>query len=237
MSTAGGTNLHKVGAFTFLQSRMPLRLLFLEDAHEDAELEQRVLRRAGILFEALLVRDRAGFLRSLQTFQPDLVIADYSLSDINGLSAIELAREWDANLPVLLVTGALDDEAAAEVVKAGAYDYLRKDRLARLPLAIEHALAAAEAVKARRASEKRLCQIVELMPNALVMTNQSGLIAMLNAQSERLFGYSRSELLGKPVEILVPERFSSDHPGRRSAFSSDLQARPMGAGRGAARAT
>jgi CheY-like chemotaxis protein len=84
---------------------MPLRLLFLEDAHEDAELEQRVLRRAGIIFEALLVRDRAGFLQSLQTFQPDLVIADYSLSDINGLSAIELTREWDANLPVLLVTG------------------------------------------------------------------------------------------------------------------------------------
>ncbi len=54
----------------------------------------------------------------------------------------------------MLVTGALDDEAAAEVVKAGAYDYLRKDRMSRLPLAVEHALATAETTKARHAAAR-----------------------------------------------------------------------------------
>jgi signal transduction histidine kinase len=134
--------------------RPRMRLLFLEDVPEDAELEQRALRRAGISFEALRVDDRAGLMHALEGFHPDLVIADYRLPDIDGLTAIRLVRQWDVNLPVLLVTGALDDEAAAEVVKAGAYDYLRKDRLSRLPIAIENALAAAEAVKARRAAER-----------------------------------------------------------------------------------
>ena len=131
-----------------------MRLLILEDVPEDAELEQRVLSRAGIAFEALRVDSRVGLSHALETFQPDLIIADYNLPDIDGLTAIKLIRERDPELPVLLVTGALDDEAAAEVVKAGAYDYLRKDRMSRLPLAVEHALASAEATKARRAAER-----------------------------------------------------------------------------------
>ena len=131
-----------------------IRLLILEDVPEDAELEQRVLSRAGIAFEAFRVGDRAAFLRALETFKPDLIIADYNLPDIDGLTAIRLVRERDPELPILLVTGALDDEAAAEVVKAGAYDYLRKDRMSRLPLAVEHALANAETTKARQAAAR-----------------------------------------------------------------------------------
>jgi signal transduction histidine kinase len=143
-----------------LLSRNPLarsaviRLLILEDVPEDAELEQRILTRAGIAFEAFRVGDRAAFLHALKTFKPDLIIADYNLPDIDGLTAIRLVRERDPELPILLVTGALDDEAAAEVVKAGAYDYLRKDRMSRLPLAVEHALAAAETIKARQAAAR-----------------------------------------------------------------------------------
>jgi signal transduction histidine kinase len=143
-----------------LPSRNPLarsaviRLLILEDVPEDAELEQRVLTRAGIAFEAFRVGDRAAFLNALETFRPDLIIADYNLPDIDGLTAIRLVRDRDAELPILLVTGALDDEAAAEVVKAGAYDYLRKDRMSRLPLAVEHALAVAETTKARQAAAR-----------------------------------------------------------------------------------
>jgi signal transduction histidine kinase len=131
-----------------------IRILILEDVPEDAELEQRVLSRAGVAFEAFTVDDRAAFLHALETFKPDLIIADYNLPDIDGLTAIRLVRERDEELPILLVTGALDDEAAAEVVKAGAYDYLRKDRMSRLPLAVEHALAVAETTKARQAAAR-----------------------------------------------------------------------------------
>ena len=65
----------------------------------------------------------------------------------------------------------------------------------------------------------------------MVMINQAGEIVMVNAQAERVFGYSRAELLGQPVEMLVPERFRSHHPGMRATFFTDPRPRPMGAGR------
>ena len=71
------------------------------------------------------------------------------------------------------------------------------------------------------ADEDRFRQVVEAAPNAMVMVNAAGRIEMVNAQAERVFGYARSELLGEPVEMLVPERFRGGHPGLRSAFFDD----------------
>jgi PAS domain S-box-containing protein len=80
-------------------------------------------------------------------------------------------------------------------------------------------------------SEQRFRQVVESAPNALLMIDPTGLIALVNAQTEKAFGYTRNELLGKPVEILVPERYRRDHPGLRKSFFADPRSRPMGAGR------
>ncbi len=80
-------------------------------------------------------------------------------------------------------------------------------------------------------SEERFHQVVESAPNAMVMINQAGAIEMVNAQAERVFGYARTELLGQPVEMLVPERFRDGHPDMRSAFFAAPRSRPMGAGR------
>jgi two-component system, sensor histidine kinase PdtaS len=85
--------------------------------------------------------------------------------------------------------------------------------------------------RALQKSDERFRRVVEAAPNAMVMTNASGRIELVNAQAERLFGYSRVELLGRPVEILVPERFRRHHPALREAFSADPQSRPMGAER------
>jgi two-component system, sensor histidine kinase PdtaS len=79
--------------------------------------------------------------------------------------------------------------------------------------------------------EEPFRQVVESAPNAMVMVNQDGRIEMVNAQAERVFGYDRSELLGWPVEMLVPERFRSRHPGMRGSFFAAPRSRPMGAGR------
>ena len=81
------------------------------------------------------------------------------------------------------------------------------------------------------AAERRFRLVVEAAPNAMVMINRAGAIVMVNAQTERVFGYERAELLGQPVEMLVPERFRGHHPGLRATFFADPQARPMGAGR------
>src|SRR5713101_7607633 len=86
-------------------------------------------------------------------------------------------------------------------------------------------------ISARKRLEERFRRVVESAPSAMVMINGAGQIEMVNAQAERVFGYAREELLGQPVEMLVPERFRGHHPGLRTAFFAVPQSRPMGAGR------
>ncbi len=74
-------------------------------------------------------------------------------------------------------------------------------------------------------------RVVEAAPSAMVMINTKGEIEMVNAQAELVFGYSRAEMLGQTVEMLVPHRFRGQHPGLRHAFAHDPATRPMGAGR------
>jgi PAS domain S-box-containing protein len=86
-------------------------------------------------------------------------------------------------------------------------------------------------ISERKRLEERFRRVVEWTPNAMVMVNRHGMIDMVNAQTERVFGYDRVELLGQPVEMLVPERFRGGHPGMRRSFFVEPQSRPMGAGR------
>lgn len=86
------------------------------------------------------------------------------------------------------------------------------------------------AEKALRRSEQQFRSLFEFSPDAIVVTNPEGTIGEINAQTERSFGYSRSELLGQPIEILVPERFRPAHPKRRANYAAHTRVRAMGAG-------
>jgi two-component system, LuxR family, sensor kinase FixL len=84
---------------------------------------------------------------------------------------------------------------------------------------------------ATQKSEQRLRQVFESAPNAIVMVAATGVIEMVNVQTEKLFGYSRNELLGRPVELLLPMRYHDSHPRLRDLFLEGPVSRPMGAGR------
>lgn len=83
----------------------------------------------------------------------------------------------------------------------------------------------------RRRAEERFRLVVESAPSAMVLVDDSGAIILVNRQTEQLFGYRRDELLGQPVELLVPERFRARHPAYRREFFLHPETRPMGAGR------
>jgi PAS domain S-box-containing protein len=90
--------------------------------------------------------------------------------------------------------------------------------------------AAIRDVSDRVRAEAKFRGLLEAAPDAIVGVAPDGLITLVNAQAERLFGYHRDELLGQPIEILVPDRVRSLHPGRRTGYFNDPQPRPMGAG-------
>jgi PAS domain S-box-containing protein len=83
----------------------------------------------------------------------------------------------------------------------------------------------------RESQARQLRQLIESAPNGVVMVDQSGKIVLVNAQIEKSFGYSREELLGQPIELLVPERYRQHHSSYRVAFTANPTTRPMGAGR------
>lgn len=208
-----------------------LRLLILEDSASDAELLERELRRGGLSFAARRVDTREAFIRQLGDFQPHLIISDYNLPSFDGLAALELVRQKSLLLPFILVSGHIGEDLAIEALKIGATDFLLKDRLGRLVSSVQRALREVEERSERQRLEERFRQVVESAPNAMLMINAAGCVEMVNAQAEKVFGYARTELLGQPIEMLIPERFGSLHPELRTSFFDAPQSRPMGAGR------
>jgi signal transduction histidine kinase len=130
----------------------------LEDDPDDAALVMRELRRASPGCDIERVDHYQAFVAALDRGLPDLVLSDHRLAEFSGMHALELVRQRSAALPFIFVTGTLDEETAVECVKAGASDYVLKDRLVRLGPAIEAAVELGQTREALRQSQEQLLQ-------------------------------------------------------------------------------
>jgi DNA-binding NtrC family response regulator len=120
------------------------RILILEDEAWDANLAQRLLADAGLNLVAVVVDTKESFIEQMADFQPDIILSDYHLPGFTGQEALKIAQELHPDIPFIIWSGVLGDEAAVELIKQGATDYVLKDRPARLPSVIMRALAEVE---------------------------------------------------------------------------------------------
>lgn len=116
------------------------RILIVEDLPTDADLAMREVRRVLPGSEFLLVETRETFLAALESFAPDLILADYRLPQFDGLSALKLALENLPETPFIIITGSSNEDTAVDCMRAGAWDYVIKEHIKRLGPAVLNGL-------------------------------------------------------------------------------------------------
>jgi diguanylate cyclase (GGDEF)-like protein/PAS domain S-box-containing protein len=125
-------------------------LLLAEDNEDDAELQLREMRRAGLRIAHKVVDNADAFAGALRSFAPDIILVDFSMRQFDGMEALRVAQELIPETPFIFVFGTLGEEYAIRALKNGATDYVVKANIARLPVAVERAVAEAEVRRERR---------------------------------------------------------------------------------------
>ena len=186
-----------------------IALLVIEDSEDDFALLVRKLRGGGVQVNARRVQTASALRAALQDEVFDLVIADHRLPQFTSLEALKLVREFDPDLPFLIVSGTIGEDLAVEAMRAGADDYLMKDKLVRLVPAVERALKVAASRRGRRKAEAALKES-ELRFGALT-ANLPGMVFQLRCMgdvlsllyvsegSRRVLGLAPDQLVGNPA--------------------------------------
>ena len=174
-------------------------LLLIEDNPLDAELTRGRLDTSGLQFDLTVVDNRTDFEECMRRRKFDLILADYSLPDFDGLTALEMVRAHDKRLPFIFVSGVLGEDVAVETLLSGATDYVLKQRMDRLVPAVKRALSEHAEYASRERAEAELRQIeqrFETLTNALpamVWTADArGKLTFVNSEWTRCVGEARA---------------------------------------------
>jgi two-component system sensor histidine kinase UhpB len=191
----------------------PLKILHLEDMPADAELIERALKKSSLPFEKLLVSNREDFIKAFEEFKPDVILSDHSLPSFDSQEALKIVHEMGITVPFILVTATVSEEYAVNVMKEGAWDYILKDRLQRLPNAIISAMdkynleaVGLFLVVSVRLSEKKYKLLFQRNPMPMWMLDQDTFYILdVNEAAVNHYGYSREEFLKMNATQLRPE--------------------------------
>ena len=208
-----------------------IRVLHLEDDPHDAELIQRKLKSEGLSFEIVWVDRREAFESALEREVFDLVLTDYNLPDYDGMSALKRAREKQPDLPVIAISGTLGEEEAVECLKAGATDYVLKQRLQRLGAAVRAALDRSRLKREARGaeirlreSEKRFRQMAENIRDVFFLVDaDSHRILYISPAYEEIWGRSCESAYANPeswTEAIHPDDRASIYEKYKQGMSA-----------------
>ncbi|MGH9741692.1 MAG: response regulator [Candidatus Acidiferrum sp.] len=215
------------------QSTKPLRLLLLENEPQDAELALIELKSSGLDVNSTLAQDKEQVLDALRDGTFDAVLADYRLPGWTGLDALKEVRGCGKDMPFLLVTGTLGEEAAVECIKQGVNDYILKEHLMRLPNALKRALeekslrdenvrthlALAESEARVREQFAELDQIYRTAPIGLAVYGSDLRYLRVNEHLARLNGLPADKHPGLMTRDVNPDVAKAIEPYLRRVFS------------------
>jgi PAS domain S-box-containing protein len=185
-----------------------LNVLIVEDSEKDTRLLVAELNRGG--FEPAFERvDSAASLNSaLEKQDWDVILSDDAMPQFSSLQALELLKEKGHDIPFIVVSGAIGEEIAVELMKAGAHDFIAKGGLSRLIPAIERELREAKARRERKVALEKLsylAAIVDSAEEAIIGQNLDGIITTWNTGASRLYGHTAVEAIGQSALLIVPE--------------------------------
>jgi PAS domain S-box-containing protein/diguanylate cyclase (GGDEF)-like protein len=182
-----------------------VRIVLVEDQPADAALIISYIRRGGIDCSWQRVETEPGLRAALRDFQPKIILADCTLPQFDGLSALSVVQEMASSVPFIFVSGTIGEERAIEALKRGATDFVLKPNLSRLAPAVQRALREASIKAAQRHSEQQLRDTVETSQDWIWETDERGVFNFCSGAVATILGYEPKDLIGKDFRSYLHE--------------------------------
>ncbi|HEX7812174.1 MAG TPA: EAL domain-containing protein [Burkholderiales bacterium] len=190
------------------------RILIVEDFGPDAELELRELRRSGLNFTAKVVETERDFRDSLSSYDPHVVLSDFSLPQFSGMAALAICRELRPDIPFIFVSGTIGEESAVEALRSGATDYVLKTNLRRFPSAVQRAITESRDRQARHKAEQRarlletqFSMFMRNLPASAFTKDQAGKFVFVNPSFTGIAGLPMEKMIGMTTADLYPQEY------------------------------
>lgn len=181
----------------------PLQILMLEDDETDVELILRMLRRSGLEYDHNVVSNRQAFEEAVSAHHYDIILADNSVPKFNSMAALDFAKSVNNKIPFILVTGAVSEVFAVDILQKGADDYILKDNLNRLPAAIERALQKKRVILEKekaedelKKSEMRFRALIENNADAIIIRDTNFNLVYASPAAQKILGLD----VGSPIQ-------------------------------------
>ena len=205
-------------------------ILVVED---NADVSRFVGESLSSTYAVTAAGDGPTGLAVAEALQPTLIVTDLMMPGMSGEEFIDRVRSHPelGQIPILVVSAKADEATRVRLLRAGANDFMIK------PFSVEEFRARVDNLTKLRAEEQahrraqaRAEAFLEAAPDATLVVGADGRIVLINRRAESTFGYSRDEMLGQPIEMLLPENMRGVHPRLREGFAKRPKARTMGSG-------
>jgi diguanylate cyclase (GGDEF)-like protein/PAS domain S-box-containing protein len=207
----------------------PAVILIIDDDPRLRKTLDGILKAKG--FQTVTARNGAEGLLLMQTYAVDLALIDLGLPDMSGLDVLSRIKVDHPAIAVIILTGNATLESAIEATNRGAFSYLVKPyEIEQLMLQIKRAIEKQQADAALRESETKFRNLMESAPDGMMIVNDERNVVLINRKFEAIFGYDRSEVIGRNMAMFIPPRYTH-HQKYSKEYLKNPQAMHMTEGR------